>query len=52
LSVVIVHCFVCVLLAASVVGDEMLSGKVEDINTPLCRELHKIGWTVRKVRLN
>jgi molybdopterin-biosynthesis enzyme MoeA-like protein len=34
-----------------VIGDEMLSGKVEDTNTPfLCRELHKIGWTVRKVR--
>jgi molybdopterin-biosynthesis enzyme MoeA-like protein len=36
-----------------VIGDEMLSGKVEDTNTPfLCRELHKIGWTVRKVRLS
>jgi molybdopterin-biosynthesis enzyme MoeA-like protein len=36
-----------------VIGDEMLSGKVEDTNTPfLCRELHKIGWTVRKVRMS
>jgi molybdopterin-biosynthesis enzyme MoeA-like protein len=34
-----------------VIGVEMLSGKVEDTNTPfLCRELHEIGWTVRKVR--
>jgi molybdopterin-biosynthesis enzyme MoeA-like protein len=34
-----------------VIGDEMLSGKVKDTNTPfLCRELHQIGWTVRKVR--
>lgn len=33
-----------------VVGDEMLSGKVEDSNTPfLCSRLHEIGWTVRKV---
>lgn len=33
-----------------VIGDEMLSGKVEDTNTPfLCKELHRIGWTVRKV---
>eukprot|EP00878_Enallax_costatus_P028716 GHUV01031051.1.p1 GENE.GHUV01031051.1~~GHUV01031051.1.p1 ORF type:complete len:571 (+),score=152.40 GHUV01031051.1:434-2146(+) len=33
-----------------VIGDEILSGKVEDTNTPfLCKKLHDIGWTVCKV---
>ncbi|GBF98909.1 FAD synthase [Raphidocelis subcapitata] len=33
-----------------VVGDEILSGKVTDVNTPfLCRELRSIGWVVSKV---
>ena len=33
------------------VGDELLHGKVEDVNTPfLCKELRNIGWSVRKVR--
>jgi FAD synthetase len=32
------------------VGDEILSAKVEDLNTPfLCRELRAIGWSVQKV---
>jgi len=34
-----------------VVGDEILSGKVEDSNISfLCTRLYEIGWTVRKVR--
>jgi hypothetical protein len=34
-----------------IVGDEILSGKVQDSNiTFLCRELHRIGWVVSKVR--
>lgn len=34
-----------------VVGDEILSGKVEDSNISfLCTKLYEIGWTVRKVR--
>lgn len=33
-----------------VVGDEILSGKVEDSNIRfLCTKLYEIGWTVRKV---
>jgi hypothetical protein len=33
-----------------IVGDEILSGKVEDSNiTFLCTKLYEIGWTVRKV---
>jgi hypothetical protein len=33
-----------------VVGDEILSGKVEDSNISfLCTRLYEIGWTVRKV---
>ncbi|KAG1663703.1 hypothetical protein FOA52_013271 [Chlamydomonas sp. UWO 241] len=33
-----------------VVGDELLSGKIEDTNTPfLCAELHSIGWAVKRV---
>ena len=29
------------------IGDELLSGKVEDTNTPfLCSELHDMGWQV------
>lgn len=33
-----------------VIGDEILSGKVDDTNTAfLCRKLHEIGWTVGKV---
>jgi hypothetical protein len=33
-----------------IVGDEILSGKVEDSNISfLCTRLYEIGWTVRKV---
>lgn len=33
-----------------IVGDEILSGKVEDSNIAfLCTKLYEIGWTVRKV---
>ena len=33
-----------------VVGDEILSGKVEDSNISfLCTKMYEIGWTVRKV---
>ena len=36
--------------ALVIIGDELLSGKVDDINTPfLCRELHAIGWQIAKV---
>ncbi|EFN50929.1 hypothetical protein CHLNCDRAFT_28612 [Chlorella variabilis] len=36
--------------ALLIIGDEILSAKVEDANTPfLCRELRAIGWTVNKV---
>ena len=32
-------------------GDEILSGKVEDVNSGLlCRELHALGWRVLRVR--
>ena len=35
-----------------VVGDEILSGKVEDCNSRLlCRELHALGWRVLRVGL-
>lgn len=35
-----------------VVGDEILSGKVEDSNISfLCTRLYEIGWTVRKVSI-
>lgn len=35
-----------------IVGDEILSGKVEDSNIRfLCQKLYEIGWTVRKVGL-
>lgn len=34
-----------------IIGDEILSAKVEDVNTRfLCAELRSIGWTVEKVR--
>jgi len=33
-----------------IIGDEILSAKVEDVNTRfLCSELRSIGWTVEKV---
>lgn len=33
-----------------IIGDEILSAKVEDVNTRfLCGELRSIGWTVDKV---
>lgn len=33
-----------------IIGDEILSAKVEDANTRfLCTELRSIGWTVEKV---
>ena len=33
-----------------VVGDEILTGKVEDCNSSLlCRELHALGWRVLRV---
>lgn len=36
--------------AIIMVGDEILSGKVEDTSTRfLCTELHAIGWQVSKV---
>ncbi len=36
--------------ALVIIGDEILSGKVDDVNTPfLCRELHAIGWQIAKV---
>ncbi|KAI3436315.1 hypothetical protein D9Q98_002368 [Chlorella vulgaris] len=36
--------------ALLIIGDEILSAKVEDANTPfLCRELRAVGWTVNKV---
>ena len=36
--------------ALAIIGDEILAGKVDDINTPfLCRELHALGWQVAKV---
>lgn len=34
-----------------VIGDEVLSGKIEDSAAPfLCSRLHEIGWLVRKAR--
>ena len=37
--------------ALLIIGDEILSGKVEDINSRfLCRELFLLGWRVCKVR--
>lgn len=39
-------------VALVIIGDEILSGKVEDVNTPfLCRELHAIGWQIAKVHI-
>jgi FAD synthetase len=36
--------------ALIIIGDELLAGKVDDVNTPfLCRELHALGWQVAKV---
>ena len=36
--------------ALVIMGDEILAGRVDDINTPfLCRELHALGWQVAKV---
>lgn len=33
-----------------IVGDEILSGKVSDLNAPfLCRELRALGWVVARV---
>ena len=33
-----------------IVGDEILSGKVQDANSSLlCRELHGLGWRVLRV---
>ena len=38
--------------ALLIIGDEILSAKVDDANTPfLCRELRALGWVVNKVRL-
>lgn len=35
-----------------VVGDEILTGKVEDCNSRLlCRELHALGWRVLKASI-
>ncbi|KAI8473634.1 MAG: MoaB/Mog domain-containing protein, partial [Monoraphidium minutum] len=42
----------CITLRAGIVviGDEIISGKVPDSNTPfICRELRSIGWSVAKV---
>jgi FAD synthetase len=37
--------------AIIIIGDEIVSGKVADANTSfLCKELHRLGWAVRKVR--
>ena len=36
--------------ALLIVGDELLSGKVEDVNVVfLCRELRSLGWRVNKI---
>lgn len=35
--------------ALAIIGDELLAGKVTDVNSPfLCAELHKLGWRVTK----
>lgn len=35
--------------ALVIIGDELLSGKVDDVNTHfICRELHALGWQVSK----
>jgi FAD synthetase len=37
--------------ALVMVGDELLSGRVEDANARfLCRELHALGWHTSRVR--
>ena len=36
--------------AIVIIGDEILSGKVADVNSGfLAKELHRLGWSVNKI---